>query len=102
MVPAFAADGWPAAVEAALAKAKDNRPELERALRDAPPDQRPGMEFLVANMPDKNLKVGYSTERRAANQSPSESRESGKASCTGLSILLSDACRSVGIPARLV
>ncbi|MEZ6140701.1 MAG: transglutaminase-like domain-containing protein [Zavarzinella sp.] len=48
------------------------------------------------------LKVGYSTQRRAANQGPLETMESGKASCTGLSILLSDACRSVGIPTRLV
>src|SRR5262245_30395249 len=185
MPPTFAADGWPAAVDAALAKAKDNRPELEKALRDTPPDQRPGMEFLIANMPDtdlatlradflltntklayqaraefpwgkdvpekvflndvlpyanvdekrdawrqefydlckpiakecktpteltqrlnkelfKSLKLGYSTERRAANQSPKESIAQGKASCTGLSIVLSDACRAVGVPARLV
>jgi hypothetical protein len=50
----------------------------------------------------KKLKVGYSTQRKAANQSPKESIESGKASCTGLSIVLSDACRAVSIPARLV
>jgi hypothetical protein len=185
--PVIAADAprWPADVEAALGKAKENRKELEKALTDAPKDQRPGMEFLIANMPDKDLttlkadyllansklayqaraefpwgkdvpekvffndvlpyanvdekrdawrqemydlckpiakecktptevtkrlnaelfkklKVGYSTERRAANQSPKESIDSGKASCTGLSILLSDACRSVGVPARLV
>lgn len=48
------------------------------------------------------LKLGYSTQRKAANQSPKESIEQGKASCTGLSIVLSDACRSVAIPARLV
>ncbi|HVK08727.1 MAG TPA: transglutaminase-like domain-containing protein [Gemmataceae bacterium] len=48
------------------------------------------------------LKVGYSTQRRAPNQSPSESIEQGKASCTGLSIVLSDACRAVCVPARLV
>jgi hypothetical protein len=186
-IPAAAADKpwWSADVEAALAKAKDNRKELEKALTDVPQDQRPGMAFLVANMPDKDLaalkadflltntklayqaraefpwgktipekvffndvlpyvnvdekrdawrqemydrckpiakecktpteltkrlnaelfkslKVGYSTERRSANQSPAESIASGKASCTGLSILLSDACRSVGVPARLV
>ncbi len=44
--------------------------------------------------------VKYSTKRRQADQSPSESMESGMASCTGLAILLVDACRSVGIPAR--
>ena len=50
----------------------------------------------------KKLKLGYSTQRKSANQSPKESIESGKASCTGLSIVLSDAARAVGIPARLV
>lgn len=45
--------------------------------------------------------VHYSTQRKKANQSPSESISQGKASCTGLSILLVDACRSVGVPARL-
>ena len=50
----------------------------------------------------KKLKVGYSTQRKAPNQSPKESIESGKASCTGLSIMLSDACRAVCVPARLV
>ena len=48
------------------------------------------------------VKVKYSTKRRRADQAPSESMESGLASCTGLSILLVDACRSVGIPARFV
>jgi transglutaminase-like putative cysteine protease len=47
------------------------------------------------------VKVHYSTERKRADQSPLESMESGKASCTGLSILLADACRAVGIPARV-
>ncbi len=44
--------------------------------------------------------VHYSTERPKADQSPYESIEAGMASCTGLSILLIDACRSVGVPAR--
>jgi hypothetical protein len=48
------------------------------------------------------LKVQYSTKRRRADQSPLESMETGMASCTGLSILLIDACRAVGVPARLV
>ncbi|MEM9413092.1 MAG: transglutaminase-like domain-containing protein, partial [Planctomycetota bacterium] len=46
--------------------------------------------------------VQYSTKRKKANQSPKESIDQGLASCTGLSILLVDACRSVGVPARLV
>ncbi len=183
----FAADPawWPANVEAALTKAKENRKELEKALTEVPAEQRTGMAFLIANMPDKDLttlkadflltntklaykaraetpwgkdipekvflndvlpyanvdekrdawrqefydlcmpiakecktptdvtkrmnselfkklKLGYSTQRRSANQSPKESIEQGKASCTGLSIVLSDACRAVGVPARLV
>ena len=48
------------------------------------------------------LGVIYSTERLKADQSPYESIETGTASCTGLSILLINACRSVSIPARFV
>jgi hypothetical protein len=176
---------WSDAVEAALVKAKDNRAELEKSLESVAKDQRKGMAFLIANMPEADLlalkadflltntelaykaraevpwgkdipeelflnnvlpyanvdekrdawrkefyelclpivkgckspteatmklntelfpklKVRYSTERKAPNQSPKESIDQGKASCTGLSIVLSDACRSVCIPARLV
>jgi predicted peptidase len=185
--PAAAAEPnwWSADVEGALTRAKDNRKELERALRDVPKDRRKGMAFLIENMPDgdlaaltaeflltnvelaykarkelpwgkdipealflndvlpyanvdekrdawrkefyelcvplvkdcktpteavqklnadlfKKLKLGYSTQRKAPNQSPKESIEQGKASCTGLSIVLSDAARAVCIPARLV
>ncbi len=46
--------------------------------------------------------VHYSTERERPDQSPSESMKTGNASCTGLSILLVDACRAAGIPARAV
>ena len=46
--------------------------------------------------------VKYSTKRKKADQSPGESIETGLASCTGLSILLIDACRAVGVPARFV
>ena len=49
----------------------------------------------------KELSVKYSTQRKQANQSPAQSIEQGLASCTGLSIILVDACRSVGVPARL-
>jgi len=44
--------------------------------------------------------VEYNTLREKTNQSPSESMRQHMASCTGLSILLVDALRSVGIPAR--
>ena len=47
------------------------------------------------------IKVHYNTGRKAPNQSPSESIKLGKATCTGLSIILVDACRSVGVPARV-
>ncbi|MBI9032879.1 MAG: transglutaminase domain-containing protein [Bacteroidales bacterium] len=48
------------------------------------------------------LNVQYSTKRPKADQSPYESIEAHLASCTGLSILLIDVCRSVGIPMRFV
>lgn len=48
------------------------------------------------------VNVRYSTKRPKADQSPFESIDAGLASCTGLSILLIDVCRSVGIPARFV
>lgn len=50
----------------------------------------------------KLVKTHYDTGRKRTNQSPKESMEQGKATCTGLSILLVDACRAVGIPARAV
>ena len=50
----------------------------------------------------KRVGVIYSTKRDKANQDPLHSMRIGLASCSGLSILLADACRSVGIPARLV
>ncbi|MCC5823454.1 MAG: hypothetical protein LAT64_05845 [Phycisphaerales bacterium] len=45
--------------------------------------------------------VRYSTARLRANQNPIETLDTGLASCTGLSVLLVEACRSVGIPARI-
>ncbi len=48
------------------------------------------------------LKVKYhATKRQKPNQSPYESTAIGYASCTGLSVILVDACRAVGIPARV-
>ncbi len=47
------------------------------------------------------LNVHYhATKRPKPDQSPSESIKATYASCTGLSILLVDACRAVGVPAR--
>lgn len=50
---------------------------------------------------ERETGVKYSTRRRIANQGPRESMSSGIASCTGLSILLVDALRSVALPARI-
>jgi len=51
----------------------------------------------------KQLNVRYhATKRPKPDQSPYESADAGYASCTGLSILLVDACRSVCVPARIV
>lgn len=46
-------------------------------------------------------KVRYDTARHRPDQAPGESIASGIATCTGLSILLVDACRAVGVPARV-
>ena len=47
------------------------------------------------------LNVHYhATKRPKPDQSPAESMKATYASCTGLSILLVDACRAVGVPAR--
>jgi predicted esterase len=47
------------------------------------------------------IKVHYNTARKRNNQSPQESIDQGKATCTGLAIILVDACRAVGVPARI-
>jgi hypothetical protein len=170
-------------VQQALQTAGDNRAQLEKALEEISPDQKPGLEFLLRHMPDHDLQsltsdyllqnvrlayqawkdspwhsqvdeelffnnilpycvvnetrdewrkdfydrfhpliaecktiseaaatlngqifgivqVKYSTKRPKPDQSPAESMKAGLASCSGLSILLIDACRAVGIPAR--
>lgn len=173
------------AVRSQLAAAGDNRPELLAAMRAVKPEQRPGLAFLLTNMPPrdlaslskdflvenveyayraraevpwgrtlpdelffndvlpyanvnerrdawrkdfyerfvglarqcktpgeaavrlnqevfKQLKVQYhATKRPKPDQSPYESTKAGYASCTGLSILLADACRAVCVPSRL-
>ncbi len=48
------------------------------------------------------IHVKYSKDKRQKpDQSPYESMKIGYASCTGLTIILADACRAVGAPARL-
>src|SRR4051794_15990373 len=48
---------WPKDVEAALGRAGDNRAEIEKALNRTPAGQRRGMAFLVANMPERDLRT---------------------------------------------
>ena len=63
----------------------------------------PGEAAQVLNRSIFNLvDVHYSTGRKRALASPSESIAQRKATCTGLSILLADACRACCVPARLV
>lgn len=172
-------------IRAALSKAGPNRKELTTALRTVKPDCRNGMAFLLANMPEPDLKTltsaflvrnvelayrarrstpwglavppdiflndvlpyasinerrddwrpdfhkrfaplvarckspgeaavllnrevfkalgvqYHATKRPKPDQSPYESTAAGYASCTGLSVLLVDACRAVGVPARI-
>lgn len=168
----------------ALTTAGENKSELKKALADVPVGQREGLQFLISNMPEGDLKslkaafllenvalaykareryqwaedvpkqiffndvlpyaslnerrdnwrqdfydrfsnyvkdaktveeaikaineaiqkevnVKYSKKRKKPDQSPYESMEINVASCTGLSILLTDAFRSVGIPSRV-
>jgi hypothetical protein len=49
----------------------------------------------------EEVKVDYNTKRNKPHQSPYESMKINMASCTGLSILLNDAFRAVGIPSRV-
>lgn len=49
----------------------------------------------------KELGVEYNTKRSAVNISPFQAIEEQMATCTGLSFLLVNAFRSVGIPARI-
>ena len=62
----------------------------------------PGQAALAINKKlFADYKVGYNTRRLRTDQSSKESIAQGMATCTGLSIMLVEACRSVGVPARL-
>ncbi|MBP8790158.1 MAG: transglutaminase domain-containing protein [Breznakibacter sp.] len=63
-------------------------------------DPRAAIDSLNKHIRDE-LKVDYNTKRRKPDQSPYESMEQNMASCSGLSVLLTDAFRSVGIPSRI-
>ena len=171
-------------LDKAFEKAGNNAVVLEKALKDAPENQKEGMAFLIAYMPERDLQslkadfllenaayayqareqfpwakaipdsvflnevlpyvslnekreswrkefyerfskyvakctnifeaidsvnrnirdevvVDYNTKREKPDQAPFESMRQHMASCTGLSILLTDAFRAVGIPSRV-
>lgn len=60
---------------------------------------REAFEVVNRNLRDR-VQVDYNTLREKTNQSPAESMRQHMASCTGLSVLLVDALRAVGVPAR--
>jgi hypothetical protein len=80
---------------------KDFHDRFGSLVRDC---KRPGEAALILNEKIfRILNVSYHpTKRPKPDQSPYESIEAGYASCSGLSILLVNACRSVGVPARIV
>jgi hypothetical protein len=86
-----------------ITEERDNwRPEFHH--RFAPmvegcPDMTAAIYAVNRRIRDELL-VDYNTARRASDQGPFESIETHMASCSGLTILLVDAFRSVGIPAR--
>ena len=57
--------------------------------------------FAIARTINKEVKVEYNTKRSKVDLSPKEAMSENMATCTGLSIILTDAFRSVGIPSRL-
>ncbi len=182
-LPLFGRDGLSDLIDSAMKRAGDNAAQLRKAIENAPDDQKEAVRFLIANMPDRDLKslsaqflltnvrfayrawseapwkdripkeiflndvlpyasinerrddwredfynrfmplvagadspskaaailnrkifnmldVRFSRARPKPDQSPYETIEAQMASCTGLSVLLIDACRAVAVPAR--
>lgn len=61
---------------------------------------REAIDSVNKNVRDELL-VDYNTKREKPDQTPYESMRQHMASCSGLSILLTDAFRAVGIPSRV-
>ncbi len=61
---------------------------------------REAIDSVNKNIRDEVV-VDYNTKREKADQAPYESMRQHMASCSGLSILLTDAFRAVGIPSRV-
>lgn len=75
-------------------------PMAEEIVRDCG-SAREAVLALAAKLPEVSG-VHYSTERRKASMNALEALDEKKVSCTGQSIFLICALRSVGIPARMV
>lgn len=82
----------------------DWRPSLSAIFRPLVSDCRSSGEAVlkIASQMTAVTGVFYSTERRIPNMNALEALREKKVSCTGQSILLVCALRSVGIPARVV
>ena len=80
------------------------RPELHRLAGELVKQSRTASEAAQTLNRElfNRVQVHYNTGRKRPNQSLRESCTLGKATCTGLSIILIEACRAVGIPARAV
>jgi hypothetical protein len=64
--------------------------------------KRPGDAALALNKTIfQDYRVTYNTRRLRTDQSTRETIAQGMATCTGLSIMLVEACRAVAVPARL-
>jgi hypothetical protein len=57
--------------------------------------------FKINKPINTEVKVEYDTRRSRADASPKQSMQENMATCTGLSMILTDAFRAVGIPSRL-
>ena len=57
--------------------------------------------FAIAKPINKEVNVEYNVKRSIVDSSPKEAMLENMATCTGLSIILTDAFRAVGIPSRL-
>jgi len=75
----------------------------KRYLPEVENTKSPGEAAMLVNRAlFKDYKVTYNTHRLRTDQSPPESIAQGMATCTGLSIMLVDALRAVGVPARML
>ncbi len=80
------------------------RPDFRKRFAPVVKDCKTPLEAALVLNRDlwKMIDVKYSTKREKHDQAPFHSMRIHIASCTGLSIILVDACRAVGVPARLV